>query len=65
MLHDKTRMMLEVANQLTADDIESLKAGTPIVPNRADAAVVPPRVPQAVRHADYPRSCHEHVTRCV
>ena len=34
MLDDKTRMMLEVANQLTADDIELLKAGSPIVPNR-------------------------------
>ena len=34
MLDDKTRMMLEVANQLTGDDIESLKPGLPIVPNR-------------------------------
>ena len=33
MLDDKTRMMLEVANQLTAGDIEFLKRGTPIVPN--------------------------------
>ena len=34
MLDDKARMMLEVANQLTTDDIESLKSGSPIVPNR-------------------------------
>ena len=33
MLDDKTRMMLEVANQLTADDIEFLKPGSPIMPN--------------------------------
>ena len=36
MLDDKTRMMLEVANQLTAHDIEFLKSGTPIVPNREE-----------------------------
>ena len=33
MLDDKTRMMLEVTNQLTADDIELLRGGAPIVPN--------------------------------
>ena len=42
MLDDKTRMMLEVANQLTADDIEFLKGGTPIVPNTREAR--PPTV---------------------
>ena len=33
MLDDKTLVLLDVANQLTADDIELLKGGTPIVPN--------------------------------
>jgi hypothetical protein len=41
MLDDKARMMLEVANQLTTDDIEFLKGGTPIVPNRSVAASTP------------------------
>ena len=50
MLDDKTRMMLEVANQLTADDIEFLKSGSPIVPNREEtvATVVEP-CPQPTR----------------
>ena len=36
MLDEKTRMMLEVANQLTADNIELLKAGSPMVPNTSE-----------------------------
>ena len=36
MLDDKARTMLDVANQLTADDIEFLKSGSPIVPNREE-----------------------------
>jgi len=36
MLDDKARMMLEVANQLTTDDIEFLKSGSPIVHNREE-----------------------------
>jgi len=51
MLDDKTRMMLEVADQLTADDIELLKGGAPMVPNtpeprpsamEAEPTVAPP-----------------------
>ena len=41
MLDDKTRMMLEVANQLTAADIESLKSGSPILPNRKETVATP------------------------
>lgn len=39
MLDERTKMMLEVANQLTADDIEMLRSGAPMVPNREKAAV--------------------------
>ena len=41
MLDDKARMMLEVANQLTADDIEFLKSGSPIVSNRKETVATP------------------------
>jgi hypothetical protein len=41
MLDDKTRMMLEVANQLTADDIEFLKSGSPIASNRKETVATP------------------------
>jgi hypothetical protein len=41
MLDDKTRMMLEVANQLTADDIEFLRGGTPTVPNTEETVAAP------------------------
>ena len=37
MLDRKTQMMLEVANQLTTEDLELLRTGTPIVPNLAES----------------------------
>lgn len=56
MLDDKTRMMLEVANQLTADDIEFLKGGTPIMPNHVEqnAAALEPQVQVAQPNAPTP-----------
>ena len=38
MLDEQTRMMLEVANQLTSEDIELIKTTSPIVPNRSAVA---------------------------
>jgi len=37
MLDRKTQMMLEVASQLTTEDLELLRTGTPIVPNSAES----------------------------
>lgn len=50
MLDDKTRTLLEVANQLTTEDIELLKGGAPMVLNtpeprpcvEAESALAPP-----------------------
>ena len=41
MLDDKTRMMLEVANQLTTDDLEFLKSGAPNAPSRVVTVATP------------------------
>ena len=56
MLDDKTRMMLEVTSQLTADDIEFLKGGTPMVPDpmEQNAAVLEPQVQAAQPNASTP-----------
>jgi len=43
MLDDKARMMLEMAGQLTANDIELLKGGAPIVPNQVEPAATEPK----------------------
>ncbi len=40
MLDKKTRMMLEVANQLTTEDLELLRSGTPIVPSSTGSTPV-------------------------
>ena len=40
MLDKKTRMMLEVANELTTEDLALLRTGTPIVPNSAESRPV-------------------------
>ena len=54
MLDDRTRMMLEVANQLTANDIEFLKAGSPIVPNREEPVSAQAAQPVQVAQPDIP-----------
>jgi hypothetical protein len=73
MLDDNTQVLLEVANQLTADDIELLKGGTPIVPNapeprppavKPDPVAVPPVQPAQANAAQTPRGEYErHRTR--
>ena len=73
MLDDKTRVMLEVADQLTADDIELLKGGTPIVPNtpeprppavKPNPVAVPPVQPGQANSTQTPRGKYErHRTR--
>ena len=57
MLDKKTQMMLEVANQLTTEDLALLRTGTPIVPNSAGSTPVsaqaetPDCAPEAVSTA--------------
>ena len=47
MLDKRTKMMLEVANTLTAEDLEYLKTASPIVPNVPQVEATVPASPPA------------------